>query len=79
MSDPLHVAITRNVNPGCGSPFEEAILRFVASSFSHAGTLGAYLLRLLHGLEAFFRQGPDGCGGALLVGWMPMRIVGAEK
>lgn len=37
-----------------------------------------YSRRLLHGLEAFFRPGPDGCGGALLVGWMPRRIVGAE-
>ena len=127
MSDPLHVAITRKVNPGYKSAFEEAILRFFASSFSHVGTLRACLLRPLpgsddrtygilrslaseadrdafyasegfkhwqqtvsplvetaysrrplHGLEVFFRQGPHGCGGALLVGWMPMRIVGAE-
>lgn len=127
MSDPLHVAITRKVKPGCESAFGEAILRFFASSFSHVGTLGAYLMRPLpgsdhrtygilgslaseadrdafyasegfrhwqqtvlhlvetdyshrplHGLEAFFRQGRHGCGGALLVGWMPMRIVGAE-
>ena len=109
MSHPLHVAITRKVKPGCEPAFEEAILRFFASSFSQAGTLGTYLLRPLprssdrtygilrsfaseterdafyasdaftqwqktveplvepeysrrplHGLEAFFREGPQG-------------------
>jgi antibiotic biosynthesis monooxygenase (ABM) superfamily enzyme len=109
MNHLLHIAITRKVRPGCEPAFEEAIRRFFASSFSHAGTLGAYLLRPLpgssdrtygilrsfanesdrdafyvsdefdqwqrtvaplveaeysrrplHGLEAFFREGPQG-------------------
>lgn len=47
MDQPLHIAITRKVKPGCESEFEAAIMQFFASSLSREGVLGAYLLRPL--------------------------------
>ena len=47
MPEPVHVAITRKVNPGCEEAFEQAILKFFADAQGQTDTLGAQLLRPL--------------------------------
>jgi uncharacterized protein len=49
MTNTIHVAITRQVKPGCEAAFETAILEFFADSLKHPGILGAQLLRPLPG------------------------------
>ncbi len=43
-SEPVHVAITRRVRPGCEAEFQQALREFVEASFSHHGVLGAHML-----------------------------------
>jgi hypothetical protein len=40
----IHVAITRQVRPGCEARFQEALREFFQTSFSHEGVLGASML-----------------------------------
>lgn len=42
---PVHVAITRQVKPGCEEEFESALLHFIAETMSCPGVLGAQILR----------------------------------
>ncbi len=51
MPEPVHVAITRKVKPGCEENFEQAILKFFADSQDQTDTLGAQLLRPLPGSD----------------------------
>ena len=41
---PIHVAITRQVRPGCEAEFHQALREFFQSSFQHEGVLGASML-----------------------------------
>ncbi|NOY45615.1 MAG: antibiotic biosynthesis monooxygenase [Deltaproteobacteria bacterium] len=49
MGDPIHVAVTRTVKPGCEAAFEDAIRAFFVTSMGEISTLGAQLLRPLPG------------------------------
>jgi antibiotic biosynthesis monooxygenase (ABM) superfamily enzyme len=40
----VHVAITRQVRPGCETEFQQALAEFFQASFSHGGVLGASML-----------------------------------
>jgi antibiotic biosynthesis monooxygenase (ABM) superfamily enzyme len=44
MNEPIHVAITRRVKPGCEAEFQQALHEFIQASFSHDGVLGAGIL-----------------------------------
>jgi antibiotic biosynthesis monooxygenase (ABM) superfamily enzyme len=41
---PIHVAITRQVRPGCEAEFQQALREFFRTSFAHGGVLGASML-----------------------------------
>jgi antibiotic biosynthesis monooxygenase (ABM) superfamily enzyme len=41
---PIHVAITRRIKPGCEQEFETALKEFFARSLSHSGVHGAAML-----------------------------------
>lgn len=41
---PIHIAITREVRPGCEAEFQQALLEFMKASFNHHGVLGASML-----------------------------------
>lgn len=41
---PIHVAITRQVRPGCEVEFQQALLGFFQASFAHDGVWGASML-----------------------------------
>jgi uncharacterized protein len=40
----IHVAITREVTPGCEGAFEESLREFFQESLGHEGVLGVHLL-----------------------------------
>ncbi len=44
MNEPIHVAITRRIKPGCEGEFQQALREFFQSSLSHAGVHGASML-----------------------------------
>lgn len=44
MNEPIHVAITRRVKPGCEAEFKEALHEFIRASLSHKGVMGAGML-----------------------------------
>jgi antibiotic biosynthesis monooxygenase (ABM) superfamily enzyme len=44
MNEPVHVAITRRVKPGCESEFQQALQEFFKTSFANAGVQGASML-----------------------------------
>jgi hypothetical protein len=44
MSEPIHVAVTRRVKPGCEAEFKDALHEFIRASFAHNGVLGAGML-----------------------------------
>ena len=44
MNEPIHVAITRRIKPGCESEFQQALREFFKTSLSHAGVQGASML-----------------------------------
>ncbi len=44
MNEPIHIAITRKVKPGCEAAFQAALKEFFTTSFSHAGVHGASML-----------------------------------
>ena len=49
MSEPIHVAITRRVRPGCEAEFQGALREFFHESFAHGGVLGATMIVPLPG------------------------------
>jgi antibiotic biosynthesis monooxygenase (ABM) superfamily enzyme len=44
MSDPIHLAITRRVRPGCEAAFQQELREFLQASFAHGGVQGASML-----------------------------------
>ena len=44
MNEPIHVAITRKIKPGCEAEFQAALKEFFTKSFGHAGVQGASML-----------------------------------
>ena len=44
MNEPIHVAITRKIKPGCEAEFQAALKEFFTTSFGHAGVQGASML-----------------------------------
>ena len=44
MNEPIHVAITRKVKPGCEAGFQAALREFFQASFAHGGVLGATMI-----------------------------------
>src|SRR5690242_2557425 len=44
MNEPIHVAITRKIKPGCEAEFQQALKEFFQSSFAHTGVQGASML-----------------------------------
>lgn len=48
-SQPIHVAITRHVRPGCEAEFQQALREFIEASFSHSAVMGANMLVPLPG------------------------------
>jgi antibiotic biosynthesis monooxygenase (ABM) superfamily enzyme len=44
MNEPIHIAITRRVKPGCETDFQQALREFIQASFSDRGVLGAGML-----------------------------------
>jgi len=49
MSQPVHIAITRRVRPGCEAEFEQALREFIQASFTHSGVLGVGMVLPLSG------------------------------
>ena len=43
-NNPIHVAITRRIKPGCEADFQEALREFFKTSFAHLGVHGASML-----------------------------------
>ena len=41
MNKTVHIAITRQVRPGCEAEFQQALREFIQASFAHTGVLGA--------------------------------------
>lgn len=52
MDDPIHIAITRRVRPGCEADFERELREFLQTSFAHGGVFGASMLRPLPGSDS---------------------------
>jgi antibiotic biosynthesis monooxygenase (ABM) superfamily enzyme len=52
MKNPVHVAITRTVRPGCEEAFEQAIKAFFADTMRESASLGVQLLRPLPGSDS---------------------------
>jgi antibiotic biosynthesis monooxygenase (ABM) superfamily enzyme len=44
MTQPIHIAITRRVQPGCEAEFQQALREFFQHSFAHGGVLGATMI-----------------------------------
>jgi hypothetical protein len=44
MNEPIHIAITRRVKPGCEAEFQSALQEFFKTSFAHIGVHGASML-----------------------------------
>jgi antibiotic biosynthesis monooxygenase (ABM) superfamily enzyme len=44
MDEPIHIAITRRVKPGCEAEFQAALQEFFKTSFIHTGVQGASML-----------------------------------
>lgn len=44
MNSSIHVAITRQVRPGCEADFQQALHEFIQASFVHSGVHGAGML-----------------------------------
>ena len=44
MSQPIHIAITRKIKPGCEATFQAALKEFFTTSFAHIGVQGASML-----------------------------------
>ncbi|HZT22555.1 MAG TPA: antibiotic biosynthesis monooxygenase [Verrucomicrobiae bacterium] len=44
MNEPIHVAITRRIKPGCEAEFQTALQEFFRTSFAHTGVHGASML-----------------------------------
>ena len=44
MSQPIHIAITRKIKPGCEAAFQAALKEFFTTSFAHIGVQGASML-----------------------------------
>ena len=44
MNEPIHVAITRRIKPGCEQEFQTAVKEFFATSLARTGVLGAAML-----------------------------------
>jgi len=49
---PVHIAITRQVRPGCESEFQQSLREFFQSSFEHDGVLGASMITPVPGSNA---------------------------
>src|SRR5437660_12165811 len=43
-TQPIHVAITRRIKPGCEAKFQKALTEFFKTSFAHTGVQGDRLL-----------------------------------
>src|SRR3989442_15308379 len=43
-TQPIHVAITRRIKPGCEAEFQKALTEFFKTSFAHTGVQGAAML-----------------------------------
>jgi uncharacterized protein len=44
MNEPIHVAITRRIKPGCEAEFQQVLHEFFKASFTHSGVQGASML-----------------------------------
>jgi hypothetical protein len=44
MNEPLHIAVTRRIKPGCEAEFQQALKEFFQTSFAHRGVQGASML-----------------------------------
>jgi len=44
MNEPIHIAITRRVKPGCEAEFQKLLQEFFKTSFAHTGVQGASML-----------------------------------
>jgi hypothetical protein len=44
MNDPIHIAITRRIKPGCDTEFQQALKEFFQTSFANLGVQGASML-----------------------------------
>jgi antibiotic biosynthesis monooxygenase (ABM) superfamily enzyme len=52
MKQPIHVAITRRIKPGCEAEFERILRDFIQTSFARPGMLGVGMLVPLPGSDA---------------------------
>jgi len=44
MNEPIHIAITRKIKPGCEADFQQVLKEFFQTSFAHIGVRGASML-----------------------------------
>jgi uncharacterized protein len=44
MDEPIHIAITRRIKPGCEAEFQKLLQEFFKTSFAHIGVHGASML-----------------------------------
>jgi uncharacterized protein len=44
MNEPIHIAITRRIKPGCEAEFQKLLQEFFKTSFAHVGVHGASML-----------------------------------
>jgi antibiotic biosynthesis monooxygenase (ABM) superfamily enzyme len=49
MNEPIHMAITRQIRPGCEAEFQLALQKFFMASFAHSGVQGASMIVPLPG------------------------------
>ena len=52
MNDPIHIAITRTVKPGCEAAFEQALHDFVQRSLTLPGQMGVHIIRPARGSDS---------------------------
>lgn len=52
MNEPIHIAVTRRVRPGCEAEFQQALREFIQASFGHGGVLGAGMFVPLPGSDS---------------------------
>jgi antibiotic biosynthesis monooxygenase (ABM) superfamily enzyme len=52
MNEPIHIAITRRVRPGCETEFQQALHDFILASFAHSGVMGAGMFVPLAGSDS---------------------------
>lgn len=52
MNEPIHIAITRRVKPGCETEFQQVLREFIQASFNNSGVMGVGMFVPLPGSDS---------------------------